>query len=426
MAYNLTTSGTTLAKVGKKVQGKALYLFAKRNEMYKLFRELKEFNMIASQREVTTPADLVEQPSGSFINEGEYESYPKTAAPVDLTFTWAFYNDRYSFSRTHEHLDRRFREGQVVRQAVWQTKKLMEGLSRRVGIASFGTSTGVLALTSTNATQSSGTYALKDGFGVANIDNTTYLAQMFKVGDRVSLVRSGALVTNSSGGEVTAVSTSGIAVTWGGSVDSDDGDAIVLANQAPSGAAATLAAASEYNKAPHGLIDFTVTASLHGQSSATYALWAAAYTDTTAAYLNGTMLKRYQHEIKNKGGGELNLVILSQGVERGIHQSTSSAVQFNDPLNMQMIGNVKAKGVTWHVDPLCPPGYAFGADRKSLTRWNITEMPTGDEESVEGDASTTVDKLQDVSGSVLSFDFLYQFVCTNRGNTVIATSLLEA
>lgn len=426
MAYTVTTSGTTLAKLGRKIQGQALKGFANRSEMWKFFRDLKEFDMQASQREVTTIADLVEQPSGAFIGEGEKEANPKTVAPIDLTFTWAFYNDRYTFTRTSEHLDRKFRDAQLVRQATYQTKKLMEGLVRRVGIGAFGVSTGELCQTSTNATQASGTYALKAGFGQAGITDTAYLASFFKVGDFVALVRSGALVTNAVG-EVTAVSTSsGLDITWAGSVDSDDGDSIVLANAYPTSGTATLAGATEYNKAPHGLMDFTETASLHGQSSSSYPLWAAAHTSSTASYLTGTMLKRGQHEIKNKGGGTLNLVIMAQGVERGLTKTLSSAVQFNDPLNLETMSNAKAKGITMHVDPLCPPGYAWGLDKASVKRWTITPFPSGDESSVEGDPNTTVDKLQDTSASVLSFDLLYQFVCTNRGNLARWSSLTEA
>lgn len=426
MAYTVTTSGSDLAKVGRKIQGEVLKGFANRSEMWKLFRDLKDFDMQASQREVTTPADLVEQPSGSFISEGGYEANPKTVAPIDLTFTWAFYNDRYSFTRTHEHIDRKFRSAQLIRQSVWQTKKLMEGLVRRVGIGAFGTSTGELCQTTTAATQASGTYALANGFGQANIDDTDYLAGFFKVGDYVALVRSGVLVTNAIG-EVTAVdASSGIDVTWAGSVTSQSGDSVVLANAYPTSGLATLAGGTEYNKAPHGLIDFVVTTSLHGQSSSSYPLWAAAHSDSTASYLTGTMLKKGQHEIKNKGGGDLNLLILAQDVERGVHQTMSSAVQFNDPFNMQMIGNVKAKGITFHVDPLCPPGHTFGMDKSAVRKWSITEFPSGDETSVEGDANTTVDKLQDISGSVLSFDLLYQFVCKNRGNLAVWTSLTGA
>lgn len=428
MATTITTSQTTLAKVGKKVQGEVLYAFAKRSEMWGFFKQLPEqdWELRASQREVTTIADLVEQPSGAFINEGEDEANAKTVAPIDLTFPWVFYNDRYSFSRTSEHLDRRHRDGQLVKQATWQTKKLMEGLVRRVGIGAFGVSTGELCQTTTAATQSSGTYVLANGFGVSGLGDAAYLSQFFKVGDYVALVRSGSLVTNAIG-NITAVSASnGITVTWAGSVTSVSADSIVLANAYPTSATATLAGATEYNKAPHGLIDMTTTASLHGQSSASYALWAAG-TDATAAYFTGTMAKKGQHTIKNRGGGTLNQLITSQGVERGVHLTTSSAVQFNDPLNMDLIGNVKTKGIMWHVDPLCPPNHMFGMDKKaSVYKWTLTEMPSGDESSVEGSESTTVDKLEGKSGSALSFDFLYNMLCKNRANLYKWSALLEA
>jgi hypothetical protein len=85
MATTITTSQTSLTRLGRKVQSVGLDMFAKRSEMWKFMKELKEFELQASQREVTMVADLVEQPSGAFINEGEYEANAKTVAPIDLT-----------------------------------------------------------------------------------------------------------------------------------------------------------------------------------------------------------------------------------------------------------------------------------------------------------------------------------------------------
>lgn len=429
MAITVTTSGSTLAKVGKKIQGEAIKGFAKRSETWNLLSTLTsgEYQIQASQREVTTPIDISENPSGAFISEGSYEANPVTVDMQDLTFTWAFLNHRFSFTRTSEHLDRRFRSAQVIRQSVYQTQKMMEALTRRFGIGFYGTSTGELCQTTTNATQASGTYALANGYGRAGIDDAEYLSQFFKVGDRVALVRSAALVSNAIG-EVTAVSTSsGITVTWIGSVDSDSGDSIVLANAYPQSATATLAGATEYNKAPMGMADFFLATSPHNLSGTTYPLWNPAGTDSTGGYLTGTRIKKAQHLIKNKGGGTLNVLLQAQGVSRALYQQTSSAVQFSDPLGMEILGSVSTKGIKQvDSDPLCPPGDAYAFDKRSFKKWSITEMPDADASSVENSPNTTVDKLEGLSAHVVSIDFLYNLVNTRRADGCMWSGLTEA
>ena len=428
MAITVTTSGSTLAKVGKKIQGEAIKGFAKRSETWNLLSTLLsgEYEIQASQREVTTPIDIIENPSGAFISEGSYETNPVTVDMQDLTFTWAFLNHRFSFTRTSEHLDRKFRSAQVIRQSVYQTQKMMEALVRRFGVGFYGTSTGEICQTTTAATQASGTYALANGYGQASIDDTTYLAQPFKVGDYVALVRSGALVANAIGA-VTGVSTSGLAITWIGSVTSASGDSIVFANAYPQSATATLAGATEYNKAPFGLTEFMTATTVHNLSGSTYGLWNPAGTDSTGGYLTGTRIKKAQHLIKNAGGGTLNTLIMAQGVARALYQQTSAAVQFADPLGMEILGSVSTKGIKQvDSDPECPPGYAFGFDKRSFKKWSITEMPDAEASSVDNSPNTTVDKLEGLSAHVLSMDFLYNIVCTRRADGYMWSGLTEA
>jgi hypothetical protein len=426
VAITPTLGSTTLAKVGKKIQTKAYKGFANRSETWKMLSDLKGFEAVASQREVTGVIDITEQPSGSFISEFGSETNPITVEPQDLAFTWAFLNHRFTYSRTAAHLGRKHAEGMIIKQSVYQTQKLMEALTRRVGLSFYGVSTGVLCETTTNATQASGTYALNDGFGQSGIDDTTWIAQIFKVGDWVALVRSAALVANAIG-EVTAVSTSGIAVTWLGSVDSDAGDQVVFANVYPQSATATLAGGTEYNKAPNGLFDIFTATSYLGLSGSTYPMWSVAGNDSTGGYITGTRIKKGMHEITNKGGGSLKSLIMAQGVGRALYQQTSSAVQFADPLGMEILGSVKAKSIkVIDNDPLCPPGHAFGFDPKSFSKWYVTEAPDAEAKDIEDSPNVTVDKLEGLSGHVLSLDFLYNFVCTRRADGYMWSGLTEA
>lgn len=428
MAISYTTSGTTLANIGKKIQGKALKGFAKRSETWGWFKELDDLEIDFSQREVTTPIDIIGQPNGAFISEFGSEANPYTAAPVDLTFVWAFLNHRFTFSRTSFHLGRKAAEGMIVKQSVWQTQKLMESMTRRVGLGMYGFSTGVICQTTTVATQASGTYTLSAGFGQSAISDATYLAQPFEIGDVVALVRAGALVPNAVG-PITAVSKTGgtIDVAWAGSVTSASGDNIVFANAYPENGNLTLAGATEYNKAPFGLIEMMTSTTVHNLSGSTYARWNPAGTDSTGSYLTGTRIKKAQHLIKVNGGGKLDTLILALGVARALFQQTYSAVKYSDPLGMEVLGSVNTKSIKQiDSDPLCPPTYAFGLASPSFRKWVLTEIPDEGAKDVSDSPLATVDKLQGVSGHVLSLDFIYNFVTTRRADGYMWSGLTEA
>lgn len=429
MAYTVTTSvgaSGTLTKLGKKVQGNVLQGFQRKCPELQLIDGLKDFKMNASAREVTTPLRITRQPSGAHIAEGGYEANPVTAAPQELTFPFCQYNARFSFTKVAEYLDAREREGQLIRQAVEQTTRLIEGMSRDMSIAFYGVSTGIRAETTTDATQASGTYALNDGFGYANFDDTTWLSRLFVVGDYVALIRSAALVTNAIG-IVTAVSTSGIAVTWAGSVNSDAADNVVLANSAGHLITTGTIAHTDYNKAANGLTDFLVTDSVHGLATTSYPLWGPAGLETTATRLTGTRIKKAQHEIMNTGGGTANLFIHSQGVNRDLFANATGAVQFNDPLGMEILGDFKTKGIQQFTSQYTPAGFACLLDKgESIRKWQITPLPGEDAKSLEGLPEANVDKLQDISASVQSFDHIYNFVCVNRGNLYGFANLVES
>lgn len=427
MAYAVTLTGTTLAKLQKKVQGTLLRGFQRKCEEWALLRKLTEFDLDFSAREVTRPIDIVRSTSGGYIPEGGYEMIPQTTAPEELTFTWANYNHRWSYTLTSQYLSSTQKRAELVKQSKYQALKGMEGLARRASISWYGTSDGVLALTSTVATQASGTYALLDGFGQSDIDDTTYLASLFQKGDHVALIRSAAIVANSVGGEITAEpTTSGLAITWTGSVGSNANDQIVMANSAGWGITTPAITHTDYNLAPVGWMNALKTASVHGLSSATAPLWNTAYGDTAGGIISGTRLKRGQHEIANKGGGTANLLILDQGVERKLYETTSAAVQFNDPLNMEVLGEVQTRSIQQFSSRYVPPGYAIMCDKRTVTRWTMVPMPDDDATSVEGMENANEDKLQDLNAKVVSLDFPYAWVWTNRGNNAYWRSLTTA
>jgi hypothetical protein len=427
MAYSVPTSLTTLAKLGKKVQGNVLTGFQKKCPEWALARSLKPFNLVMSQREVTTPIDIVRQPSGSFIPEGGYESLPRTEAPNELTFTWANFNDRIGFTKTSEYLDKTQREGELLRQAIYQTNKLIEAMTRRVSFSFYGVSTGVMCLTSTNATSASQTLTLIDGFAASWLDNAAYLASMFQVDDYIAVIRSAALVTNGIG-IITAVTaaTPSIAVTMSGSCDVDANDSIVLANSSGHELITGTIAHTDYNKAPSGLFDFLYTASVENLSNATAPLWYPSGYDSAGGALTGVRIMAADHAISNIGGGDANLLILSQGVYRNLYQNAYAGVKYNDPLNMEIVGAVKTNGFKQFMSRFVPPTFACLCEKETfINKWTMVEFPSEDAKTLDG-VNVNTDKQQDINASVTSFDFPYNFVTTNRANSYSWSGLDES
>lgn len=421
LTQTITTAGTTLAKLQRKVQGSVLKGFKTTSEEWGLIQRLRNFDLQFSAREVTTPIDIVDQPSGAFIPEGGYEANPVTAAPQELTFTWANFNARWNLSVTSRLIDKKNRQAQLIRQTKYQTMKLTEALQRRVGVSFYGLSTGVLALTSTNATQSSGTYTLIDAYGQAALDNAAYLASFFAVGDRVALIRAGALVTNALG-TVTAVSTSAgtIDVTWAGSVDSDANDQIVLANSVENASIA----GTDWNQSPVGLLDMVGSTSVHGLSGSNYPKWTAALNDTTGGRFSPARLMKADHEIGNKGGGKMDLVIMAQGVLRDAMEAERSVLRYGDPMNLSLDGALKT-GTRQHTSRKVPNGYVWVMDSRTLRKWALVDIPGEEGPGVPEADDEGFDKVADRNAHVFSFDFPYQFVTQNRGNIAQFSGLSE-
>jgi len=421
LAYSLTTSGTTLAKVHKKIQGNLLKVFQTKCEEISLIKSLKEFDLNFSAREVTTPCDVTPQGSGAFIAEAAYEANPKTAAPQELTFTWANYNDRFSLSLTSKYIDQKSRQSQVIRQLKYQTLKMGEGMANRIGWSFYGVSTGYMCQTSTNATSTTQTLTLINAFGQSDIDSAAYLSQMFAVGDRIAGIRSSALVANSLHAITAVTPATPAVVTAGGSWDSDANDYLVFANSIQD----TDIDGTEYNLAPVGLIDMCVSDSVHGLATSTYAKWGVT-ADTTGGRYSAVRLLKDKHAIKNKGGGDLDLLIVSQGVLRDMYAQERSALRYADPFGLEFDGAVKAKGVKIHSSRKSPPSRAFAMDSSSLHRWSLKEWPGDEGPSVPEYSDEGFDKIQDRNALVYSFDMPYQFIVTNRANIVYSTALTES
>lgn len=409
-AISYTTSGTTLNKAYRKIQGGMMKVFQSKTEEWQLFKDIPEQDITISAREMTIPIDVNPAYGTASIPEAGYEANPVTPNLDEITLTWVTFNNRFTASLTARHLDRKAAEGMVIRQLRYQAMKSMEALSKTVGQSFYGFSTGVICKSSTNATATTQSLTLKDAYGDSNLDDAAYLTSFFTVGDWIALVRSAALVANAIG-EITSIdATNGVlVVVFAGSVDADDGDEIVFANNAISSSNLTLAAGTAYNKYPVGLKDMCESASVHSCSNTTAANWDAALVSSTAGRYSILKQRKAAQAIQNKGGGKIDLRIWSNGVENDVVDGQLAAVRFSSGLSMEFDGSVKSKGVTDFTSRKVPPGHVFNMDRDALGKIQITPTPS-EGAPAWGDG----DKAEDRNALKFSTDFAFALVCRNR------------
>jgi hypothetical protein len=412
----VTTAGQTLNRVWRKEQGNLLKGFKASTEEYSLVKNLKEYKLNVSAREITTPIDLNKQGGTAMIPEGGWEAQASTRPPEEITLTWVNANQRYTVTLTTQQLDRRNRGAQIERQMKYQAMKAMEAMSRRVGETMYGYSNGVVAKTSTAlAAVAVGTLQLIDAYGEGPIDNPQFLSQFFAVEDRIVLIRAGAIVANSFG-VITAVSkTAGtINVTFAGAVTSQAGDSVVFANSIEN---ATLDG-TDYNRWPVGLLEVMKSPSVHGLA---HDNWNPGYSDTAGGRFSGVKLKKARYGIANTGGGKADTLIWSQGVETDVFDNQLSARRFMNDAQLDMDGVVKTKEKQF-TSMKVPPGHAFMYDSDSFRKFTLEPLPNEEGQVIPWEDG---DKIQGRNAWAFSMNVSYAFVVTNRANFAYFSGLSE-
>lgn len=418
-AIAYTTAGTTLNKVYRKIQGGMLRVFNSKCEEWQLIDDVDDLDIDHSAREMTIPIDVNPSYGVAMIPEAGREAIPTTPNLDEITVGWVNLNKRFSASLTAKYLDKKAAEGQVIRQFRHQTLKVMEAISNRVGQQFYGFSTGVVAKSSTNATATTQTLTLKDAYGDSALDDTAYLSSFFEVGDNVALVRSGSLVSNAIG-EITSKATLGeIVVVFQGSVDADDGDSIVFANNAHT-SGSTLADNTDYNKWPVGLKDMAESASVHGCSNTTAANWDAALVNTAGGRYSVIKDRKGRQALANKGDGKADIRIMSNGVQNDIVDSQLAALRFSTAQNMEFDGSFKTKGTKDFTSRKVPNGHVFQIDKDALAKFSLLPKPTeGGQTWADGD------KAEDFNALKFSVDWPYGLVCKSRRKIVEYRGLTE-
>jgi hypothetical protein len=403
--YAVTQGSVDVNKIWAKVRGPLQQALQFDCEEYDMADQMSKLDIDFSLREVIVPLDINEGYGVAAIAEGAQEAVPSTVNVEEITLPITEISARFTLSLQSLMLQNNA-AAVVQKQLVYAGRKKMQDVARDYADRFYGFSTGILAQTTTVATASSGTaYTLANLYGVSGLGTAAQLADKFRVGDRVALVRSAALVTNAIG-TITAISTTtpSITVTWNGSVTTVSGDNIVKANSMGN----TVLGDTDYNKSIVGLLDAMTSSTVHSLATSSVPNWTVAYSDTTAGRFSGLKLVRARQEIANRGGGKASQVLMGQGVYRDLISLQAAALRFNDPFALEIAADIKADGSAIKATRRTPEGMVLIYDKSAYKRLPLPKM--------NGNTVADAIRMENSSGMIFPNNILISNACVNRRN----------
>jgi len=418
--YDPATGSSTMSTVWKKVQTGIVKAYNFGVPEYNYLQRMKKFNVNWSSREMTKELDLLDDYNVASINEDGYEARPASVKPITATFTWILLNARFTMSLTSKYIQQQQgTRGQLVSQFKQQAKTKVRAVRQKIGNMLYGFSNGVIGHLTANETGN--TDPLIDNmYGVTSLGGTSAsrrVADLFIPNETYAITQSDGTFREIFTISAVDRSTNELTVSSGALGTTADGDLVVGAGSLGN----TDVDDTDYDKHIHGLLDFCTTASIHNVTSGTYSRWDVAYENTDGGRFTGVKLRKMKQAINNKGGGTLDTVIWSQGVENDVLAQLQAGLRFGDPFNMEMDGSPKSKGVTFMSTLRVPDGYVFGFDSKrSIKKGSLLGEPT------EGSVMfNDGEKIPDKSGEVFSIDYpMFTFI-ENRANLAYFSGLTE-
>ena len=360
--YSTTTSNSDLNELWRKVQVGVVESFGFGVPEWNWVQNLKDFKIDWSPREVTMELDLDDDINVASIPEGGKEARPASPVAVTATLTWILINARFTLSKTAMWIDQQ--QGPrpaLVNQLKWQSKKKVQAIRRLIGDYFYGHSDAVIGhLTADNTGTKS--LDLDNLYGVTSLGGTTAnrrVVDLARPSEFYGILESDGTFREIVQADTIARSTN-IITTIANMSTTADGDLLVRAHSLEN----TTVTGTDYNAALIGLLDFMDTASVHSFSSATNERWDAAITNTDGGRFTGVKLRKLKQAINNNGGGTMDTVVWTQGVENDVFAQLQAGLRFSNSFGMEMDGSPKSKGVKFMTTKRVPDGYAFGWDSK--------------------------------------------------------------
>lgn len=433
---NTVTTNTvaSLAQLFKKSQTGLLSALQDQTPEMRWLRKTPMASLIPSGLEMRLILNVIWQGGGQMIPDGGYESVTGTAPAQYGLVTFVQYNNRFTLTGLGRMYDRYAKQGEVMQLNFYNAKKCMEAMGRKIGMQTYGFSTGTVALVDGAASGTTGvTLPLKRAFGtslVASSNSTAtanqkrYLAQLFRgqtgpqgTGESIGILNSGNLITNGQG-TVKSVnnSTGAIVADFDGAVTISDGDAIVFFNSVTD---ATVAG-TEKNLWPTGLFDVTQSSSLYGLASTDAPNWSS-YTDSSGGRFSWIKYRQGEQYINNYGGTTPDRLIVSNGVLNDATAAERAARVYQNTSNFDLNANLSKSGATIETSLLAPPSTAFQYDSEVYTKLELGDLPSEN----GGPDLFEIDKLPNQNIWASSLNYAYLRACTNRAAVAAFTGLTE-
>ena len=379
-------------------------------------KKLKNFDVDWSTREITMELDLDDDINVASIPEGGKEARPASPVAVTATLVWILLNKRFTVSKTLKYISQQ--QGtrpMLVDQLKWQSKKAVQAIRRRIGEYFYGFSSGTLGHVASGSSGS--TFTMDDMYGVSGQGGTS-------ANNRATdLLRPNEFIGLFSGSsldeivKISSIARSTNVVTLTASHSSPaDGDLIIHAASVEN----TLAVGTDESRALIGLQDMMTTASVHSFSSGTNSRWDAALSNTDGGRFTGVKLRKLKQAINNKGGGTLDTIVWTQGVENDVFSQLQAGLRFSDSFGMEMDGRPKSKGVRFLTTKRVPDGFVFGWDSKRSIGKGSLLPEAGQQAFSDGK------ELIDDSGFIFSLDYPIFLATKSRANMGYYDSLQEA
>lgn len=398
-------------------------------EEQKWFRSFPKENIVVSGNENRIPLVLTKPRLPAWIADGGNEGLMTTPAPTHGTFMPTQMNKRHGYTGLAQAFSNRSRAAMIEDQTTYQANMSGYSIGRAIGLSTYGTSVGTLAVVRTTGSGSATqVIPLKNAFGnstfVAGADTggiqDTYLSSLFVTGGKIALIRTGSIVEF---GTVSAApsATSGqgyIDVTFTSSITPTAGDLIVSA-EADGDNTIT---GTDYNNWSLGFTDMLLSDSVEGQTTTAFPAWAPGSAQTASQRLSFVVKKRMIQECFNASGLTINRFILPQGVERDAIAGELGGRRYDGP-DVDIEGSLKAgNGEQYLISQLALPNTLIGWFDKAVSKIELSDNP--DQEMSKG--MFKLDKVQGKSQVAAGYDYFQQRVCSARSALGYAANLVSS
>lgn len=413
------TASSALSDLYKKTNTAVMTAIKVETEEFDWLEDFPVEDIIPSANEMRLVLDVDYEVNAAMIPEAGYEAIPTSVAPQHGTFTPVQMNARFSYSILYaDGWNNSGKAGQIKNQLVYQAGKKAQAMAEKVGLQTYGFSTGtmcqVAATGSSSATQTN--IELKNAYGSSTFipgsttAQKTYISGMFRPGMGVALIRSGSIVEF---GTYNGTGTSGVGyanITFNSAITPTADDIVIQAGVVTD---ATLSG-TDQNRWPIGFFDATTSASVHGLATSSAANWAS-YQDSTGGRWSYARQEKMINQLWNNGGVKMNRCIWSQGVRRDVIAGERAALRY-DSAQFNFDGELRTDGVRYYTSRLAPTGCVFGWNSDVYRKRVLSDTPS----YTGGPSMFSIDKVQDKSALQASINFIYFRAVNNRAGMGVA------